>query len=337
VKREDVTRMHSRRPAFTLIELLVVIGIIVILIGILLPVVASVRRTAFATSTSQEISRIAGACQAYYGDYHSYPGPVAENDIDGVNAPAGTPGPLAPGGTTGLAYGQTPATSGLDAIPVTSSENLVLGLEGGMIVGFNNGVANGWGYQPSAVQQGPQSLNPLLNSQKQTTAYLTVQPSELAPSDGNGGYQQFGTLDSVIPEFLDHIPGDVVGVTGGNTGGTNSNFAFGPILYFRARKGAANIVNETTPVPTATISTYQYNFVQAAPYGFTAVSTTDYAVPTTNNPPTGSTAPAYTDSVQVYFANPGIFGQPRGKDSFILISAGTDRIFGTKDDIFFSN
>jgi prepilin-type N-terminal cleavage/methylation domain-containing protein len=324
---------RHRRAAFTLIELLVVIGIIVILIGILLPVVASVRRTGFVTSTSQEISRIAAACQAYYGDYHSYPGPVAENDIDGSNTPPtppGTPGPLAPGGTTGLAYGQGPATSGQDTTPVTSSENLVLGLEGGMIVGFNNGVANGWGYQASSVQQGPQSLNPLLNSQKQTSAYLTMQPSELPPQDGSGNYLAHGPADSAIPEFLDHIPGDIVAGPNGNTGGTNASFQFGPILYFRARKGASGIVvtaaNATTP--------QQYNFAQAAPYGFTNVSTTDYALPATN-PPTGTTI-TY-DNTTVYFANSSIAGQPRGKDSFILISAGTDRIFGTKDDIFFSN
>jgi len=321
-------RRRLRRPAFTLIELLVVIGIIVILIGILLPVVASVRKTAFATATRQEISRIAGACQAYYGDYHSYPGPVSENDIDGV-APAtalGTPEPIMSNGTA-LPYA-TPT-------PITSSENLVLGLEGGLFLTFTppSQYASAFGYQVSGVGPGPQSLNPLLNSQKQTTAYLTVQPAELAPQDASGNYLAHGPADSAIPEFVDHIPGDIIAgpatdATNVNVGGTNSNFQFGPILYFRARKGATGIV--VTALSTTTPQ--QYNFAQAAPYGFTAVSTTDYAVPT---PPAGDTA--YLDSTTVYFANSSIYGQPRGKDSFILISAGTDRVFGTKDDIFFSN
>ena len=309
-----------------------------ILIGILLPVVASVRKTAFATATRQEISRIAGACQAYYGDYHSYPGPISENDIDGV-APAtgiGVPEPIVSGGNSLTFAGPTP--------PITSSENLVLGLEGGLFLTFTppSQYASAFGYQVSGVGPGPQSLNPLLNSQKQTTAYLTVQPAELAPQDASGNYLAHGPSDSAIPEFVDHIPGDIIAgpagdATSANVPGTNGNFQFGPILYFRARKGAANIVNDTTPTPT-TVTTYQYNFVQAAPYGFTNVSQTDYSLPTPNNPPTGSPTgtPAY-DYTTVYFANSGIAGQPRGKDSFILISAGTDRVFGTKDDIFFSN
>jgi type II secretory pathway pseudopilin PulG len=295
-------RVRHHRVGFTLVELLVVIGIITILITILLPIAANVRKTAYATATSAEISRIAAACQAYYGDYHSYPGPVAENDID-----SGTPGTL--GAPASVPY------AGVK--PITSSENLVLGLCGGLNVSFNTASppsVSTFTYSPTFVGNGPQCLSPLLNSQKQTSAYLTVQPSELAPSDGAGGYEKFGSSDSKVPEFVDHIPGDVAG-------GTSGDFQFGPILYFRARVGAAGIVNETAASGVG----YQYNFMQAAPYGFTAVSATDF--------PPGN----YTDSVNAYFANHGIAGTAKGHDAFLLISAGTDRIFGTKDDIIFGN
>jgi len=296
------------RSGFTLIELLVVIGIIVILIAILLPAAAAVRKRSYATSTSQEISTIAGACQQYYQDYHSYPGPVAENDIDGIGGTAGTPTAI----SGNALMDPTPAA----VTKVTSSENLVLGLTGGLNLTFSTTSPNpvtAFNYSPSIITQaqGPQSLNILINSQKQTFAYFSPKPEELPPVDTTAAanYLPFGTLDSKIPEYLDHIPGNVLN-------STNANYNYGPILYFRARVGTTGIVTLTTP---ATVSgCAQYNFPQAAPYGFTQ-----------------TTSPVA--SVTAYFTNPALSTQPIGRDAFILISAGSDRIFGTSDDIIYGN
>jgi len=73
----------SKRSAFTLLELLVVIGIIVLLAAILVPVVSQVRMKGYVTTTQAQMQRIAGAIQAYYHDFKSYPGPLANAALNG--------------------------------------------------------------------------------------------------------------------------------------------------------------------------------------------------------------------------------------------------------------
>jgi type II secretory pathway pseudopilin PulG len=345
-----VLAKSRRSSAFTLIELLVVIGIIVVLIAILLPVVNSVRKAANVTATKNQMHTISSAIQAYYTDYHSYPGPFSEDQIDTNSATSWQLGNSGP---------PLMNSSGGNMANITSTENLVLGLSGGLSVTFTNtGIANGFQYSGANVNSGPQVLNTLIAAQKQTTAYYTPTPAELAPSDGAGGYQAFNTgsaTDSVIPEYYDHIPGGII-----TTNVTpNANDQYGPILYMRARVSAVSPVNEpgvsyspasTPPLPAAVpqgqpATGFQYNVYQLAPYGFlwNSVSATDFPAPVNNpagNPPTYNPYPGSTvvyDPVTVYFANAAIAGQPKGKDAFILISAGTDRIFGTKDDIIYGN
>src|SRR5580704_241934 len=102
-------RQHSypRQQGFTLVELLVVIGIIVILIAILLPVVSKVRTEAYSANTLNTIQQLSSACERYYQDFGAYPGPISNDDLEGLNAAVVLP-------------------PGIQS--VTSSENLVLGL-----------------------------------------------------------------------------------------------------------------------------------------------------------------------------------------------------------------
>jgi type II secretory pathway pseudopilin PulG len=66
-------RQQPGRMAFTLVELLVVMGIIAVLVAILLPVVARVRRSATNTVCAARLRTIAQACSAYLIDYKRYP------------------------------------------------------------------------------------------------------------------------------------------------------------------------------------------------------------------------------------------------------------------------
>src|SRR5262245_44887234 len=78
------TETMHRRPAprrsraFSITELLVVIGIIVLLVGLLLPALASAQQKAKATATSGIMEQFALACESYYQKFNTYPGVVPE-------------------------------------------------------------------------------------------------------------------------------------------------------------------------------------------------------------------------------------------------------------------
>jgi prepilin-type N-terminal cleavage/methylation domain-containing protein len=65
------------RRGFTLIELLVVIGIIVLLIGILLPALGLARQRARASQTQALISHLGAGIDTYFTRFHAYPGPIS--------------------------------------------------------------------------------------------------------------------------------------------------------------------------------------------------------------------------------------------------------------------
>ena len=63
---------------FTLVELLVVIGIILLLVGILLPVTLSVIRKGQRSRTQADLQALSAALEAYKTDFYSYPRPTAQ-------------------------------------------------------------------------------------------------------------------------------------------------------------------------------------------------------------------------------------------------------------------
>jgi len=320
-----MTPMHRPRSrhAFTLLEMLVVIGIITLLTAILIPVVSQVRMRAFVVQTQGEMQRIMIACQAYYHDFNAYPGPLANNQIVGAQNAVDSRLTLDPQAAA-LTSPPTFVSTG-----ITSSENLVLGLLGVLSPypsppGPN--IPTGL-YMPPPPKHDVMSLN---YSRPMSYHFLDFLPDELPAPVGsdyyaygsnkpasspptdltgstaakNGTTAAEGCGDSTVPEFIDHIPTPM------------------PILYLRAIPGATGVVDDgmqTTPAP--------YNYKQLVPYGFKNVNLPDY------QPLTGVIEPGYAIGWYTYFMNPSIPNQPRGKDAFILIDAGPDRLFGTKDDI----
>src|SRR5438105_3070453 len=151
----------SRRPAgrsgFTLVELLVVIGIIAVLIGLLFPVIASVRKQARVAETRQQLSGIGMAINAYYADFNAYPGPILELLVQQValngvgNSPSLWAASLYVVNRKGVSTG------------VTSSENLFLGLEGGIeftSAGSPPMINSATIKEPDGGPRGPITLNP---------------------------------------------------------------------------------------------------------------------------------------------------------------------------------
>jgi prepilin-type N-terminal cleavage/methylation domain-containing protein len=313
-----VHRPRSRN-AFTLLEMLVVIGIITLLTAILIPVVSQVRMRGFVAQTQGEMQRIMIACQAYYHDFNAYPGPLGNNQIAGSASYV----------TSGITVDSNakPAPTAFDPVaPITSSENLTLGLLG-LLSPYPTGPSQP--FPPIYLPPPPKhDVLSLVYWRPVSYHYLDFLPDEIPTASGSdyfaygptsgGSYQTDYNpnpvpppnnlpemvSDSSVPEFMDHIPTPM------------------PILYVRAIPGATGVVDDgkqPTPAP--------YNFKQLAPYGFLNIKVADYA------PPTGVTEPAYAVGWYTYFMNPSVIGQPRGKDAFILICAGPDRLFGTKDDI----
>jgi prepilin-type N-terminal cleavage/methylation domain-containing protein len=74
-------RRRTVRSGFTLTELLVVIGIIVILIGILLPALGRASAKARETSTRTTLNEFSKACEAFQQEFGYYPALVSERDL----------------------------------------------------------------------------------------------------------------------------------------------------------------------------------------------------------------------------------------------------------------
>ena len=325
---------HKRNPtpsraAFTLVELLVVIGIIVVLMGILLPVIGRVRKQAQAANTRNQIAQLSSLIQAYHGDFKAYPGPIPNTQLRGA-------------GTNNIT---TP--TGIDT-QITMAENLYLGLMGGLEPGATAGT---FAYDKSIAGLGPRWLG---TTPKKLPPYgdnTDITKRDKLDEEGDFVDEAANCADSRIPEYLDRFPERM------------------PILYLRARAGVVTApgaaVVEATPASPATA---QYDLTQVSPYtnpvggpppGYIGVGKDDDGVPrknpditdtssseyyhhgfrtadapvaTATTDPT-STGYAYPYNINAALRHPTIANTPKQKDGYILISAGIDRIYGTQDDI----
>jgi prepilin-type N-terminal cleavage/methylation domain-containing protein len=152
-------------------------------------------------------------------------------------------------------------------------------------------------------------------------------------------------LDAPIPVFVDRYPNPM------------------PILYLRARTGVHGIISDgvMTDPSTSAAAAYEYDIREISPYTSThiglPVATTHDLVAQTGGFTflnAAGTGPATVDGTGVnsapdagtYFYDPSFplvstqttqnqdyNGRPRAVDSFILICAGPDGVYGTSDDI----
>lgn len=353
-----ITKAIARRRGFTLTEILVTIGIIVLLIALVVPVVSRVRTQALRASVQSQISGIAAAVERYHADFRAYPGPLSNDQIYQDD-------------TARVNLYQVVGT-GTNPLPnqdrITMSENLVLGLLGGLRR-IPPGTGSGAGqivFDHNTVGQGPGNLNPRQPRKYSPYAealqlsWTDSQPSsgaENTPAPLSGIYVDDASLsratdvmDSPIPEFVDRFNNPM------------------PILYLRARTGAPGIIGDVDGEGTAAL---QYDIEQII--GYTGQTGANESIgvgktlgrgeykPTALAPTEplhhglrrpidqsasikkGDATYQYPLNAVPYFQDPTIrptdtgsinaTGTPRKKNGFILISAGPDRVYGTYDDI----
>jgi hypothetical protein len=164
-------------------------------------------------------------------------------------------------------------------------------------------------FVPAEVGLGPLVLNTAGNPQRHPP-YMTAQGTTLLPTPGTGPVWTAIWQDSTIPEFVDRYPSPL------------------PILYLRARVGATGVVSKGP-------NGCQYDLKDISPYTSPNAQGAYLGSNTQNLQAVGSTTGTIKSNGitngYVYFFNRST-GTARAVDQYILIAAGSDRIYGTADD-----
>ncbi|HYE21143.1 MAG TPA: type II secretion system protein [Tepidisphaeraceae bacterium] len=210
------------------------------------------------------------------------------------------------------------ATNATAAMPTgltgyTPTEDMALALLGGLAVDNTNKLV----YNKDYVGTGPQTFNKLNPSKK--TAYIQKGGSELpddlgAPMTGQRPDWSAYT-DSSAPEFIDQYAEPR------------------PILYFKANAGAGagetNVIYESAGTHKAN---FHYDLKGAKAYLKAA-----NADPKQDDQfRLGASAPEVINFFSIGSAGAGGVRTARGAGSYMLVSAGADRLYGTSDDIVYT-
>jgi competence protein ComGC len=310
----------AARAAFTLAELLVVLGIILLLMGILLPTISKMTDAGRKADTANQLNVLRTAVEQYYQTFQAYPGPLDDREIYGA----------VPWNSTtkrGL-------PSNVGGGSITMAENLVLGLLGGLKMVQTSPSTYDLQFDPALIVQskGPRGLNPA--APKSYNSFLDSIANQISP--GSAASLQFqNPRDTIIPEFLDKFGDDRR-----------------PILYLRARKGAGGIIGDGDSInsKTGVRELFQYDIRQIQSYTVGRTGGLSELGILLGPPGPNRLNPLFRQGMPSpalpYFVNRQVpisdlssengarySGTPRSKDGFILISAGLDRLYGTADDI----
>jgi prepilin-type N-terminal cleavage/methylation domain-containing protein len=309
---EGIFKMSLKRNGFTTIELLTVIAIIAVMVGILIPAVTYVRNSANIAKQKAQFAAIAMALDAFKGDYGDYPPSHGCSFSSGVC-------------TEDYSY--------------CGAQTLAEALVGWDLLGFDPNSA----WRSDGKDSGGINL-----------VYNSTVSGNLAEREGP--YLELGTasaftLSQLFPSISltnladRYVLCDSFGAKSVTVNGKTVK-AGRPILYYKA-----NVANKAFgPLPPSNgtdPTTWIYNYIDninliILQVNFERSKNPLYSPDPLYNqysvgvglPGTYLYSPTYKLLDQkVYSATAGAVPWPCRPDSYILISAGVDGLYGTDDDI----
>lgn len=325
VPRLGPARSHARHRGFTLVELLTVVSIISLLISILVPSLQKVRTQAKAAATRTTIRALDAGCETFRGENTiggAYPPSCSDNSAGAADDHWKITNPLA----GNPIFSSAPATTHVSGaqllvFAMLGADKLPEGTPG--FVDYNR--QNGWwDDQHANIPSGGVPGAYCLDHGK------PVRPrygSMVDPNTTTKTCRELVALNKMAPKA-------VISATQAGWADLSTNLADAPgsawdlpvfmdkfdnpILYYRARRGATLMLTDLSG-STPEVGVYDWrdneHLTNAAPKGQHVLGT------------------------QVGFAafilDPSVSARPApyNPDRFLLISAGPDGVFGTRDDI----
>jgi len=290
-----------RERAFTITELLVVIGIIVVLVGILLPALSAVRQQALRTGSEGTMNEFAKACDIYQTDHNNYPGVLPDDVISALPAA---------GRLSGTENALLALMGGYRLLTPFSLAGSTEEAEYNNFAGDEIVNTNGWRLKVDRALIGQ---GPLINM-KSYTPYFSPSSNDVRRTKG----QETTTAADDIADDPLNLP-DLMDRWGQ------------PILYFRAQRHTGPIAVDASQLALLP----QFNTATAEPY-LVSIRLGDMGEDQTANSlfniaadPNATFAQIIRTPSQGAADNP-LYSTPRGK--YALMSAGEDGIFFSQYD-----
>ena len=303
-------KQSSKKAAFTIVELLVVMSIIMILMGILLPAFNRAKRYARKVRQTAQFKGIDVGLELYRSEFESYP------PSDGEDA--------------GNTYNNYPGAMKLAEAMLGQD---LLGFHPSSLFNKEGENASADLYFRCTPPQKPPSALDLENMRARKGPYLQLEsanPYSLLKLYGAGNFGNLGDTSCdpnagiVLCDEYKRVRSPITGEKIGS-----------PILYYRA--DVSSTTHDDTSPATARLSIYNcMDNQELIDLGIVwdPASGADHPMASSGTDPDGNPAAwekfyAITRDEKV-----GVIPRPKMVDSYILISAGYDGLYGTRDDVF---